>query len=227
MHASTAMLINLHLKTGDKVSNEEISASEDLLELVEDAEAYLASYTGGFEFLVDTKAHVDRGMSLTIGQARGVLNCMVADQRRKADAATPAVTLPEGAVFRIDGAFFKTKKNAAGTRIYGLKLNTRPCEVAGCSNLAAGKMPGEHIAVCKVHADGAALDKIKLDWSYGSAYAEMLKKFIVEGGKPLTLAEMEAWGVMSGVCLICGATLSNPASVARGIGPVCATRYSY
>lgn len=41
----------------------------------------------------------------------------------------------------------------------------------------------------------------------------------------LTLAQLEAWGLSTGVCAVCGRLLSTAASVARGIGPVCASRY--
>jgi len=40
----------------------------------------------------------------------------------------------------------------------------------------------------------------------------------------LTLDEACALGHATGVCMICGATLTDPASVTRGIGPVCASR---
>lgn len=41
----------------------------------------------------------------------------------------------------------------------------------------------------------------------------------------LTLAQLEEWGISTGVCAICGRLLSTTESVARGIGPVCASRY--
>lgn len=41
----------------------------------------------------------------------------------------------------------------------------------------------------------------------------------------LTLAELKAWGLDTGVCAVCGRLLSTPESVAAGIGPVCASRY--
>lgn len=41
----------------------------------------------------------------------------------------------------------------------------------------------------------------------------------------MTLAQAQAFGVETGVCCVCGAMLTDPDSVARGIGPVCATRF--
>lgn len=42
--------------------------------------------------------------------------------------------------------------------------------------------------------------------------------------RALTMQEAEAFGARHGVCACCGATLTDPKSVERGIGPVCAAR---
>jgi hypothetical protein len=41
----------------------------------------------------------------------------------------------------------------------------------------------------------------------------------------LSLAEISAWGISTGVCAICGRLLSTAESVAAGIGPICAKGY--
>jgi len=40
----------------------------------------------------------------------------------------------------------------------------------------------------------------------------------------LTLEEAKAWGVANCTCIVCGTLLTDPKSVAAGIGPVCAKR---
>ncbi len=40
----------------------------------------------------------------------------------------------------------------------------------------------------------------------------------------MTVAEAKAWGVEFGICCVCAAVLTNPVSVAEGIGPVCGGR---
>lgn len=40
----------------------------------------------------------------------------------------------------------------------------------------------------------------------------------------MSLEQAEAFGLQFGVCVVCGAELSDPVSVARGIGPVCARK---
>jgi hypothetical protein len=49
--------------------------------------------------------------------------------------------------------------------------------------------------------------------------------FTLAASERLTLAEVKAWGLDTGVCAVCGRLLSTADSVAAGIGPVCAKRY--
>jgi hypothetical protein len=44
-------------------------------------------------------------------------------------------------------------------------------------------------------------------------------------GERKSLEWAEAWGLQHGWCICCDAFLTDPASVARGIGPVCAKKY--
>jgi len=41
----------------------------------------------------------------------------------------------------------------------------------------------------------------------------------------MTLEEATAWGALYGTCCVCGATLTDDESIARGIGPVCARKF--
>jgi hypothetical protein len=40
----------------------------------------------------------------------------------------------------------------------------------------------------------------------------------------MSLEEAKAWGVEMGICCVCAAVLTNPVSVAAGIGPICGGR---
>lgn len=44
------------------------------------------------------------------------------------------------------------------------------------------------------------------------------------GASTATVDDMAAWGARTGTCGICGALLTNPESIERGIGPICASR---
>lgn len=49
--------------------------------------------------------------------------------------------------------------------------------------------------------------------------------FTLKASERLTVEDLAKWGLSTGVCAICARLLSTPESVARGIGPVCASRY--
>jgi len=46
---------------------------------------------------------------------------------------------------------------------------------------------------------------------------------VLAGNKPMSMEQAAVQGKMMGFCIRCGATLTDPVSVANGIGPVCAT----
>lgn len=48
--------------------------------------------------------------------------------------------------------------------------------------------------------------------------------FRISASDRMTLAEASAIGAQCGICVVCGAELSDPKSIERGIGPVCAKR---
>jgi hypothetical protein len=57
-------------------------------------------------------------------------------------------------------------------------------------------------------------------WGYEKGAIYTLKQ-----EERLSLAQLEEWGLSTGVCALCSRLLSTAESVARGIGPICAKRY--
>jgi hypothetical protein len=55
---------------------------------------------------------------------------------------------------------------------------------------------------------------------------KVLADAVLAGAKPLTLEQVGAMGKAFTFCVRCGATLTDPVSVANGIGPVCITYWS-
>jgi hypothetical protein len=60
----------------------------------------------------------------------------------------------------------------------------------------------------------------KGSWSYAKGAMRLLSSATVA-----TLEQAEAFGAEFGICMICGALLTNPDSIARGIGPICAGKF--
>lgn len=52
---------------------------------------------------------------------------------------------------------------------------------------------------------------------------KILADAVLAGAKPLSMEQAAQQGHMLGFCIRCGATLTDPQSVAEGIGPVCKT----
>ena len=84
-------------------------------ELQRRAESYASHYEGDFDFLAMARAHMEKRGSLTIGVARGVLNCMRLDprisdslpppDRGQADSVRPHLRV----VARVRSVFVKPK----------------------------------------------------------------------------------------------------------------------
>lgn len=60
-------------------------------------------------------------------------------------------------------------------------------------------------------------------WQYAPGAG---RSIAAEGLIALTVADAARLGHLHGVCVVCGRSLTDPESVARGIGPVCAKRVS-
>lgn len=63
------------------------------------------------------------------------------------------------------------------------------------------------------------------DGKFSKEYVGRSPFALLSGATLLTLAEAAEFGHSYGVCIACGLTLTNPKSVAAGIGPVCAKKF--
>lgn len=66
-----------------------------------------------------------------------------------------------------------------------------------------------------------APDTFTGSWEYKPG---LIGKIAREGWAKLTLEEAEKFGKLYGICGCCGRTLTNEESIAKGIGPICASR---
>jgi hypothetical protein len=80
---------------------------------------------------------------------------------------------------------------------------------------------GEEIAVVKMNRDGTR--KYAMRFVEGSwAYEPGLISKVAKGWGRLTVEQAAEYGKLYGRCMICGRTLTDPESIERGIGPICA-----
>lgn len=73
-----------------------------------------------------------------------------------------------------------------------------------------------HLYAKRLHGDTTT------EWHF--TYAGSPNRLGLTAAHRMTLEEAAAWGAQFGTCCVCAATLTNPESIAAGIGPVCATR---
>ena len=85
-----------------------------------------------------------------------------------------------------------------------------------------------------VYLNGTAIYRVKRSKTSGNLYAQRLvgTQYAYEAGAirsltasmRMTLEQAKTYGQQTGTCCVCAAVLTDPKSIAAGIGPVCANR---
>lgn len=115
----------------------------------------------------------------------------------KPEKAPSPDAVTEVGIYRNDaGDVFKVRKSKSTGNLYAEKL---------------APIGGQRLA-----ENGATVH-----WTF--QYAPGAIKSLTKGMR-LTLDEAKKFGILYGVCIVCGKTLVDARSVANGIGPVCAKR---
>lgn len=83
--------------------------------------------------------------------------------------------------------------------------------------------------ICKVqiavHGSGKPYAKVLDTVSGGFDYAPGLVNEVRRNGTRLTLDRAKELGHLYGMCIRCGATLTDESSIEAGIGPICASKF--
>jgi hypothetical protein len=164
-----------------------------------------------FEFLQEMNTELKSKGHLTTGQAKGVLNCAIADARRAVKAAEaeavrneratgpdgtppPPWTDLEAGIYLHEGSVYKVQMAVHGSgRPYAKRL------------VVAKPEPGE------------SPSRGKFEYEPGAV------RLLVPSDR-MDLAKAKEFGAVYGVCCNCGATLTDETSIERGIGPICESR---
>lgn len=114
---------------------------------------------------------------------------------------------------QFDGEVFKVQESKQG-RPYAKKLVQTACpghlDTSDPSGFDAPKMP----------CNDPACTLRKWEFVYAPGAVRRLS-----ASTRISLEEAKEFGHLYGTCIVCGRTLTNPDSVAAGIGPVCAARF--
>ena len=141
-----------------------------------------------------------------------------ASSARAQIAQVKADNAPTVSVEPIETAFAKAQ--AAGVARPKLRLG----EFTFSPAPATGKNPG---AIYVKHSDGTYLGKVAGSrlFTVASVSGEVEREIVGVAHDPLNAAI--AYGKKYGKCSVCARTLTDEASIARGIGPVCAANFGW
>lgn len=183
--------------------------------------AWIDSEAPRFEFARAMQEALNKYGSLTEKQIATVQRLTVQSAERKAQwAAEKAVTeqaAPTVTVEKIEQAFASAKDN--GIKYPRLRLDTFV--------FTAAPDHGKNAGALYVKQDGEYLGKI-LGGKFlkmRSCDAETESRVVAAASDPEAAAV--AYGNRVGACSCCGKELHNKASIDRGIGPVCASKYGW
>lgn len=178
-----------------------------------------------FEFARDLKAKIEKYGSATDGQLAAIHRCMQrsaerAEKRQQEDAEravrdASAPTIETGKLEEAFAAATRSGLKYPAMRFEGLKISPAP---------AHGKNPG---AIYVKTDDGTYLGKIVAGKFSSSRDCTAEQATTVLSAMSDPLATAVAYGKRTGRCSCCGRELTDPASVAVGIGPVCAKNFGF
>lgn len=238
------------LPTGRKVFPTDTEASKTLREI---AEFYIREYNGSFEFMLSLQRQQANGYNLSPAKLAGALNSMAAEARylkpydRKPEPQ--AFKLPEEVSVTIptpDDRPVKAEQPATVTPVihdgtYTVVLNeqgeyrTLKIVKADPEQVSKYKLPqGAQIASFLSGADnesnytGFAFVKgpDAAVWARFKADSTLVKalKALLTADKEARIDMGHAYALESGRCWRCGRKLTVPASINRGLGPICADK---
>jgi hypothetical protein len=223
-------LFNAAFKVGTALGRK-FEAADMSPALRQAARAYAASYAGDFAYMVEMRDTVAVGGGfLSDGQSKGVLNCLMADARRRLADRKPAAAakapeaparvylsvVPDGRyrVTQADGSHIALRLNEAGK---DSKLNG--------SRIVSVRAGEDWMGVAHITAEGALKT-----WR---SLAGDLKPRVLAAIETLDSAEQADGWLIAGLafaqegsqCFFCGRDLDTPESLAMGYGPVCADKH--
>ena len=168
-----------------------------------------------FGFAVAMRAAIERFGYLTDNQLAAVSKCLLAREQATQERKDRVANAPVVSVERIERAFSQAR--ASGLQRLKLRLDAFEFFPARATSANAG--------VLYVKEGGTYLGKIMGGKFMASrdCSAEQSARIVAVASNPESAAV--AYGKRLGQCSCCGRELSDPESVARGIGPICAANW--
>jgi hypothetical protein len=182
-----------------------------------------------WDFPVKLRESLGQYGTLTDGQVEALRKCMARDAERAAQKAADAEKRSVAIdIAKIEEAFAtaRAKADRRGARgIWMRPLTLRSGETDVTFN--PGKPGGKWEGIIFAKSGERQLGRIQ-GGKYSPAFSctEAEKSAVVDcASDPHKAAK--AYGKAWSICTICGQTLTNDESIARGIGPICAEKYGW
>ncbi len=225
LDAATRALFNTAYRTGRDLGRK-FEASDMTPSLRQAARAYAASYQGDLAWGIEMRDRVIGGLGafLTDGQAKGMLNILMADARRAmAQRAPKAAEAPES-------ASAPRRETPIGTfTVVGIDAEhitirlQRPTDKV---KLAEGVVYAKYLAGADNDVDFAYFATVVKGQIRARGFERQVAALkVVLGADNGSLGKMGlAYALASSNCWRCGRTLTVPASIHSGMGPDCAAK---
>jgi hypothetical protein len=186
--------------------------------------AWILAKGDTFGFAAAMHEAVRKYSNLTAGQEAAIDRCMASDAERasrKATAAQQTVSASPAVSYPQIRAFLQAAKGK------GLKA---PGFGAGRIALSMAKDGSRNPGAVYVKWDGNYAGKIDLAGVYRPV-GDFGGNAELAAALALIEADPKAWtktvGIETGSCACCGLTLTDPTSIARGIGPICWDKWGF
>jgi hypothetical protein len=179
-----------------------------------------------FGFAADMRAAILRFGSLTEGKLAACQRMVDQDAAKAADRAERIQAAPEADTAGVDRLKAAFDKAIAASRAKGRGLKM-PRITIGNVVISPAKETSKNPGALYAYDGGEYIGKIAGGRFFAARECrpEQEKRVLAFIADPKAAAE--AYGIETGVCCICNATLTNKISIERGIGPICAENFGW
>ena len=188
--------------------------------------AWIDAKAPTFGFAASMLGAINQWGGLTPGQNEAVKRCIAKDAERKIEAVARAEAAPvadQAGVDRLKLAF-DTAIEYARAKGRGLKM---PRITIGNMTISPAKTTSSNPGALYVKNGSEYLGKVQNGRFFGVRTCTEVQEKQVLAFIADPKAAAIAYGIETGVCCICNATLTNKVSIEAGIGPICATKFGW
>ena len=196
---------------------------------LEETAANIARRGGTWTFPAELMQKLEQYGTLTDGQLSAVHKCMLRDSERAAERETRMMRRHHPVeAGKIEAAFATARARAARPGAMGiwtkpLKLRAQDVDLT----FTPGSEGSQWAGMIFVRQGDTKVGHIKAGVFFPrSECTDAIKAAVIEACEDPAKAAI-AFGKAWSICSVCGQTLTNDKSIARGIGPICASNFGF